>query len=236
MSESKELKTESLESQIVPVQQEVKTEPEHPTIPLTRKYIDDYEKLMQENENKTIQGPSETIELLSQLISSIESFIVSYKQEEHKAAQKVLFPDGYKNQTDKIDSFTKAQLLWLMNQCEIDGTTIDPELQDADLVDEIKLSEWFRGHLKKNLICNYCNDLGHQFNSCEKLFLLPCPLCGNEDHFGTECNSVKAKMIRNKNRPPVEKSERGGRGKFNRFRRGRGRGNGQKSASGSKTD
>jgi hypothetical protein len=214
--------------------QETKTEPEHPTIPLTRKYIDDYEKLMQENENKTVHGPSETIEMLSQLISSIESFIVSYKQEEHKSAQKVLFPDGYKNKSSEIDKFTKEQLLWLMNQCEIDGTTIDPELEDADLLDEVKLSEWFRGHLKKNLICNYCEDLGHQFNSCEKLFLLPCPLCGNEDHFGTECNSVKAKMIRNKNRPPIEKSERGGRGKFNRFRRGRGRGG--RSHSGSKTD
>ena len=213
---------------------EIKTETpsneteEHPILKLTREYIENYEKLMQiQTQTETsckselITVPMQSLDMLSALITTIEKFVVACKHEDHKVAQNTLFPEGYKKLAGSIDTFTKDQLVWLLNQCQMEsGMEIEPELKEDEMADEEKIAEWFRGFLKNKLICNYCDELGHQFSSCEKLFVMPCPLCGNEDHFGTECNSSKARLIKNKNRPLTVRGRGNGRP-----RRGVSRGN-----------
>jgi hypothetical protein len=190
---------------------------EHPLLSLTRDYISNYEKLMQDNKDQ-IEAPMQSLDMISSLVSSIEKFVVSVKHQNHKRVEKDMFPEGYKHLSNSVDTFTKEQLLWILNECQMNGSDIEPE---ADMTDETKIAEWFKDFLKTKFICRYCKELGHQYGFCSKLNVLPCALCGNEDHFGSECNSSKAKLLKNNNRPLVVRG-RGGRGRkygFNHNRR-----------------
>jgi hypothetical protein len=187
------------------------SELKHPVIGLTLAYINAYENLMNTSK-KEINGPMETLDMLSSLIGSIERFVLGIKHEDHKTAESKLFPNGYKHLSNELETFSQEQLMWLLNQMQMNGAEIDPELEEEEMKDESKIAEWFRGFLKNKMICRHCKDLGHQYTGCPLLNVMPCALCGNSDHYGTECNSSKAKLMKNKGRP-LNVRGRGGRGR-----------------------
>jgi hypothetical protein len=81
-------------------------ESKHPVVGLTLAYINAYENLMNTSK-KEINGPMETLDMLSSLIGSIERFVLGIKHEDHKTAESKLFPNGYKHLSNELETFSQ---------------------------------------------------------------------------------------------------------------------------------